>query len=300
MVLRIVLVYNILTMKPILKWVGGKTQILDKVLDNFPSTIDNYYEPFIGGGSVLLGLLSSDNILVTGNIYANDSNPALINMYKNIQSDPEGLYNKIEELSKIINGLPDVKGVTKPSNEDALQSRESYYYWMRSKYNKLEDKSSLESSSMFIFLNKTCFRGLHREGPNGFNVPWGNYKNPIIASKSHLMEIHNLIRNVIFTNFDWSGSIANVCEGDFVYLDPPYVPVDEKSFVAYTKAGFVKHDELFERIKGLSCKWLMSNSSSEIVSNAFTNNRIIYITCKRSINSKNPESTCQEVLVPSH
>ena len=190
--------------KPIIKWVGGKTQILDKLISKFPVEMNNYHEIFLGGGSVLLALLSYQRegyIKINKNIYAYDLNEPLIYVYKNIQNSHDKLY---EDIQKIINNFNSCKENDiinrNPVNIiEAKNNKENYYYWITKLYNKLSilDKKSTIGSAMFIFLNKTCFRGLFRIGPNGFNVPYGHYKNPQIIDKDHLDKIHSLIQNVI-------------------------------------------------------------------------------------------------------
>ena len=296
--------------KPLLKWVGGKTQILDEVLSLFSIKIKNYHEPFLGGGSVLLGLLSYvkyNKIKISGTIYASDLNSNLIGLYKNIQSNSSELIN---ELKKVVEEFNSIKGTTvnrKASTiQEALTSRESYYFWIRTKFNKLskEDRTLPIGSAMLLFMNKTCFRGVYREGPNGFNVPFGNYKNPYILDENHIIEVSQLIKDVVFTHRTFSDSLINVVEGDFVYLDPPYAPESERSFVSYTSDGFniENHTELFSMCNSMNInavKFLMSNAAVNLVKDAFPlpvyNTKII--SCRRAINSKNPESITNEVLI---
>ena len=226
--------------KPFLKWVGGKTQILDNLVMEFPCEINNYREIFLGGGSVLLALLSyvKDGLInIKGNIYAYDVNEPLIYIYKNIQSNHNELFDEIQkiitEFNECCNEVKDGELNRKPKNiNEAKLSRENYYYWIRSQYNNLSsnDKNKIIGSAMFIFLNKTCFRGVFRVGPNGFNVPYGHYNNPEIINKEHLFKIHNLIQNVIFECCDFNISLNNVEDNDFVYLDPPYAPETTTSF----------------------------------------------------------------------
>ena len=299
--------------KPILKWVGGKTQIIDKIIINFPLEINNYYEPFLGGGSVLLTLLTyikNDIIKINGNIYACDVNEPLIYMYKNIQTRHNELYEKIQNIIKNFNECGNGEINRKPLNiEEAKITKENYYYWIRNEYNKLSinDKNDIIGSAMFIFLNKTCFRGVFRIGPNGFNVPYGHYNNPEIINKEHLEEIHNLIQNVIFKYCDYNTSLLNIEVNDFIYLDPPYVPEKETSFVKYTLNGFniENHNNLFTLIHKLTeenKKLLLSNSDVKLVRENFTSEKynITSILCKRSINSKNPESKTNEVLIKNY
>ena len=294
--------------KPILKWVGGKTQIIDQVINLFPKTIENYHEPFLGGGSVLLALLENvknKKITVKGRIYAYDVNQTLINMYKNIQSNPDELFNLLSDLIEVYNNITTKNGIRKAINlEEAKTSQESYYYWIRLLFNKMtqEDKNSTLGSAYFIFMNKTCFRGVYREGPNGFNVPFGNYIKPEIINFDHLKEVSQLIQNVVFRYSSFEESLTNVMDGDFTYLDPPYAPENDKSFTSYTALGFKKeqHQLLFNLSKKIM--FLMSNADVEMVKKEYTDAKytIQSISCKRSINSKNPEAKTNEVLIKSY
>ena len=201
-------------------------------------------------------------------------------MYKNIQSRHEELYNEIQLIGNV---------------------NEEKYYKLRKEYNALEDKKTVKASALFIVLNKTCFRGVFRIGPNGFNVPFGHYKNPEIVNKEHLEKVSRLVQNVTFECLDFKESLSNVSDTcDFVYLDPPYAPPEnKKSFVGYTKGGFAEHTVLFEIVKNLphSTRALMSNADVKLVRDAFEGYPIRSILCRRSINSKNPESKTNEVLV---
>lgn len=288
--------------KPIIKWVGGKTQIIDKVVGQFPIEINNYREIFLGGGSVLLALLSyvkSGIITIRGNIYAYDLNEPLIYMYKNIQTRHNELYTVLQQIITEFNACGE--GEIKTIDE----AKENYYYWIRSQYNKLEDKNTIVGSAMFIFLNKTCFRGVFRVGPNGFNVPYGHYNNPEIINKAHLDEIHTLIQPVIFECCDFSESLIRQEPADFIYLDPPYAPETNTSFVGYTEKGFTieHHIQLFKLIHGIKqSKLMMSNADVKLVQENFTNEKykIISILCRRSINSKNPESKAKEIIIMNY
>lgn len=299
--------------KPILKWVGGKTQILDKLMVEFPVEINNYREIFLGGGSVLLALLSyvkNGTIKVHGNIYAYDLNEPLIYMYKNIQSAHTELYNEIQDLITEFNSCGNGEINRTPTNiNEAIIAKENYYYWIRSEYNKLtlSNKKTPKGSAMFIFLNKTCFRGVFRIGPKGFNVPYGHYNNPEIINQEHLNEIHQLIQNVIFECCDFNTSLNNVEPNDYVYLDPPYAPETDTSFVGYTENGFNidNHNNLFKLIHTLTetnKKIMMSNADVNLVRDNFTSEKynITSILCKRAINSKNPEAKTKEVIIKNY
>jgi DNA adenine methylase len=299
--------------KPILKWVGGKTQIIDKLMENFPKEMNNYHEVFLGGGSVLLailGYMKEDLIKINGTIYVYDKNEVLIYVYKNIQSSPNELYDSLQKLISEFNSCNGVEIVRNPKTfEEAKTSKESFYYWVRNEYNKLssEDKKTISGSTMFIFLNKTCFRGLYRVGPNGFNVPYGHYKNPEIINRVHLLQIHDLIKQVVFESCDFTASLQNVTEGDYVYLDPPYAPQKETSFVGYTEGGFTieQHNKLFDSIHNLTKKTIrvmMSNADVELVRQQFPIEKYQTqsILCKRSIHSKNPQTKAKEVIIKNY
>jgi DNA adenine methylase len=294
--------------KPFIKWVGGKTQIIDKIIDNFPKEINNYHEIFLGGGSVLLALLemqSNNNIKINGSINAYDINETLIHMYKNIQIKPDKVIRYLKTLIKYFNEIKEEKGSRNAKHKiDAIKSKESFYYWIRYKYNKYSQsrKNKVKGSAIFIFLNKTCFRGLYREGPNGYNVPYGHYNNPEIMNEEHLINISKLIKNVNFIHSDFSKSINNHQDNNFIYLDPPYAPINNTSFVDYNADGFDinKHQKLFELVKNINCMFMMSNSDVPIVREEFKDYNITTILCKRSINSKNPESKVNEVLIKNY
>jgi DNA adenine methylase len=303
--------------KPILKWVGGKTQILDKLIVEFPTEINNYREIFLGGGSVLFTLLSyvkANIIKVNGKIYAYDLNEPLIYVYKNIQTQHNDLFDTLQNIITEFNQCGNENGEINrnPQNIDqALISKENYYYWIRSEYNKLSanDKKTVYGSALFIFLNKTCFRGVFRVGPNGFNVPYGHYNNPEIINKEHLDTIHHLIQDVVFTSSDFAESLSlcNMEENDYTYLDPPYAPEKETSFVKYTENGFNQdnHTNLFKLIQHLTNenkKIMLSNADVTLVRDNFTEKKynIDSILCKRAINSKNPEAKAKEVIIKNY
>src|SRR6056300_2004355 len=284
-------------MKPFIKWVGGKTQIIEDVLGSFPTKINNYHEIFVGGGSVLLSVLSKG--LANGKVCAYDLNGSLIALYQNIQRQPDVVH---KYLQKMMNEYDKCSGTDinrEPKTlKEAKQAKENYYYWMRKKFNSNKEETA-ERSAIFLFLNKTCFRGVYREGPNGFNVPYGHYKTtPAVPD---LVKVSEVIQKVVFTHCDFREAIARVKVGDFMYLDPPYAPESKTSFVGYTKDGFglKDHEDLFELTKTSGANFVMSNAKVDLVTRAFSDYNIKELQARRAIHSKKPDSTTTEVLVSS-
>jgi DNA adenine methylase len=295
--------------KPFIKWVGGKTQIINKIISKIPTEMENYHELFLGGGSVLLAVLSlqkAGKITIKGSIYAYDLNKQLIQVYKHIQTKKDELFKFIEKYKNEYSKCPDAERGTSnrdPQNiTEAITSKESYYYWSRKKFNKLT-YLSVKNSALFILINKLCFRGVYREGPNGFNVPFGHYKKvPEIITKEKLDAISILIKDVTFISSNFVESIKNATENDFVYLDPPYAPENSKSFVGYTRDGFDidTHKKLFKLTKDLSnkkVKFAMSNAKVELITENFKEYNFDDVPARRAINSKNPGASTTEVII---
>lgn len=295
-------------MTPLLKWVGGKTQIIDSVMETFPTELNDYYEPFLGGGSVLLAVLSLEQqgkLKINGKVIASDLNKRLIDFYKNIQKNPSEV---ICELKKIVLDYSNCSGGTtinrKPlTHEDAMTSPESYYYWIRRQFNENKDDSP-RSSATFLFINKTCFRGMYREGPNGYNVPYGNYKSNFVIDEKHINEVSSLIKDVVFKHCSFDEALKDINDGDFAYIDPPYAPETESSFVSYTSDGFnlEKHKHLFElchKMMTNDITFTMSNADVLLVRESFITQHynVKTIECRRAINAKNPESKTNELLI---
>ena len=265
--------------KPILKWVGGKSQLLSSLVNYIPEEIENYHEPFVGGGSVLLCILQlqkEGKIKINKNIYAYDINAELITMYKIIQQYPNELFVELNQIISEFNTLEKAEKSTKRKNiaklvndENKTTNKEYYYYWIRNKYNMkirevlvdskeesgeiLKNANLILLSALFIFLNKTCFRGVYRVNKTEFNVPYGNYANPEIINLEHLLLVSDLMKDVIFTQSNYEQSFLNFSDGDFVYADPPYFPEKITSFVNYSKDGFTLNDhiKLFELCGGI-------------------------------------------------
>ena len=291
---------NIQIQKPFLKWVGGKTQILDEIIELIPKEMDNYHELFLGGGSVLFAVLSlqkENKIVIKNKIFAYDFNKDLINVFKHIQNNFQSVQKYLNDLKCEYNSIEIFK------NSNSKKSKESFYYSIRDKFNNFPDKQSIEYSALFIFLNKTCFRGMHRRGPKGFNVPFGHYKQINFMDDTEIENISKLIQNVEFIHADFQTSIIKIKKKDFVYMDPPYYPIDKKSFVSYNKDGFnlEMHDTLFElcneKLKKKKIKFLFSNAKVDYVEKSFQDCKIKEIYARRAINRNNPGEKVKEILI---
>jgi DNA adenine methylase len=297
--------------RPCLKWVGGKNQILDKVFQYFPKEINNYYECFAGGGSVFLELLKrleENKININGKIIINDYNTDLINMYNIIKNNVKTLLDTLEEICQNYFDAPIKKyekrhsvKLTNDINQMKNESKMYVYYFYRNLYNKTND--ILLKSALLIFLNKTCFRGVYREGPNGFNVPYGNNINPSIFKKEHYLELSKIFNkyDVIFINKSFESVICEYKQCDFVYFDPPYYPLNSKSFTTYQKDGFgKKHNELIklcDLLDQYNIKFLHSNSYCQFNLDNYGHFNYELLLCKRLINSKQPSDTDYEMLI---
>lgn len=204
--------------KPFLKWAGGKTSLLAELLQAAPAQIETYYEPFVGGGALFFALQAEGRFR---RAVLSDSNRELINAYVQVRDNVEGL---IRALS-----------VHQRKYREA-EDRAEYYYTIRAK--KLT--CSLGGAANLIFLNKTCYNGLYRvNSKGGFNVPHGRYRNPTICDEANLRSASEALQGVELRVADFAEAPAGAGEGDFVYFDPPYVPLSETAyFTSYTAKEF--------------------------------------------------------------
>ena len=244
--------------KPFIKWVGGKGQLLSEINKLYPvelgKNINKYAEIFVGGGAVLFDILSKYKL---DEVYISDKNLELINTYKSIRDNVDILIKSLKEMEEEYISLDD-------------EDRKIYYYEKRQKYNKLKiniEENNIEKASLFIFLNKTCFNGLYRVNKKGeFNVPMGAYKNPKICDKENLKNVSMALKNVKIIYADYRESKDFIDEKTFVYIDPPYRPLNiTSSFTSYTENDFSDKEqiELAEYIDVLNkkgAKIVMSNS----------------------------------------
>lgn len=284
-----------------LKWSGGKGDIMNSVMRHIPADIDTYYEPFLGSGTVLLHVLQERDVK---KCIVGDINPHIINLYINIRDRVDALVAELKTLQQEYTALPIQQGKTNSRNIKKPQDKAEYFYYSRDRFNSIaeSDLCEPETSALFVFLNKTAFRGLYRENKAGkFNVPFGNYAKPNIIDEKNMRGISTLIKDVEFkiSGFEKFISDMDADPKNFIYLDPPYFKETKTSFDSYTSHGFdiACHTKLYDLVKANKVRFLLSNSNTDFVKNAFKDFTINYVECKRRINSKKPNSKTIEVLI---
>lgn len=271
-------------MQPVIKWVGGKRQLLPQIKKHVP-TFSRYFEPFIGGGAVLFELCPESATI-------NDFNPELTNLYKVIRNK----HKKLIELLKI-----------HKQNNSA-----DYFYEIRG-LDRLEDYSKLtdvERAARLIYINKVCFNGLYRVNSSGFfNAPYGKYQNPAIFDESNIEELHNYLKtnDIKILTGDFAAAVSEATSEDFIYFDPPYAPLSATSnFTNYSSTGFSADDQrrlkaLCDELTDKGIKFLLSNSSSEFILDLYKDYHIELVDAKRAINCKGSgRGTIKEVLVRNY
>lgn len=242
--------------KPFIKWVGGKSQLLEEIKEKYPPKIEKYCEPFVGGGAVLFDILSSQH---PETVLINDINKELINTYSQIKNNCDGMINQLSEIQTIY-------------KTHTLEENKAYFYEKRQRYNELKvngnDAENLEKAALFIFLNKTCFNGLYRVNSKGlFNVPFNNAKNPLLCDEENLRACSEVLQNVEMRVGDYKECKDFIDSNTFVYIDPPYRPLSQTAaFTSYSENGFSDDDQktLYKFIKEMitekHAKVLVSNS----------------------------------------
>jgi DNA adenine methylase len=265
---------------PILKWAGGKRQLLPQITDLFPSnyTERNFHEPFVGGGAVVFTVQPNQGTI-------NDINHHLINFYKTVRDNPEEII------------------------EETLQYKyeKETYYQLREKYNN-EKLSDIEKASLFLYFNKTGFNGLWRvNSKDKYNVPFGRYKNPTIVPIERIKTISNILSDIEIRCTDFSYILDVSKPGDLCYFDPPYEPVSDTAyFTSYTPKGFGMDEQ--EKLSAVCHKldengvyFVLSNSHVKQIMDLYDSNpnyRIKIVQARRSINSNaSKRGPINEILV---
>ena len=277
-------------LKPFLKWVGGKSQLINEIEKLLPvdgeKVLTKYAEPMVGGGALLFSVLSKYDF---EELYISDINAELINAYIVVRDNIDLLVEKLTEMQAIF----------LPMNENG---RKYFYYNARDKFNALQlsKETAVEKAELFIFLNKTCFNGLYRVNKKGqFNVPMGAYKNPTICDENNLRNISNALQNVEIVCGDYTLSESFIDNNTFVYIDPPYRPISETSaFTSYNSDSFDDNEQIrlsqyIERIDKVGAKVVLSNSDPKNVNpddmffdDLYKSFKIHRVEATRAINSK--------------
>lgn len=282
--------------KPFLKWAGGKSQLLGKFCDLYPEElkngkINNYYEPFIGGGAVFFDVAQRFNIK-SAILY--DINPELILTYRVIQQNVFQLIEILDSLDKKYSNFNDI-------------IRSKFFYKIRNEFNSNLVKTNFSKynedwilrAAQIIFLNKTCFNGLFRFNQKGeFNVPAGKYINPKILDEQNLVLVSELLRIAEIKNAGFESVEHDIVENSFVYFDPPYRPISKTSgFTSYSKFKFDdteqrKLADLYHRLNQKGIKLMLSNSDPKNLNSddnffddIYCNYKISRIQARRTINS---------------
>ena len=278
--------------KPVLKWAGGKTQILHEIVPRLPSDYNHYHEPFFGGGAVFFDLQPPNGTI-------NDLNSRLMNFYRVVRDRPDELIEANKEHQRDIDDLGE-------------EETEEYYYERRDEFNDLRQhglcENEIKEASLLLFLNRSCFNGLYRENQSGeFNVPFGSRHSPDVVREDRIRSVHRALQNTDIRNQDFTYIRHVAKEDDAVYFDPPYKPVsDTANFEDYLAGGFgaEKQEELRDLAVELHKKGVsvtISNSwparklyENDAVPDAF---EVEPITANRTINSDGSDRTGTKEIV---
>ncbi|MDH3202284.1 MAG: DNA adenine methylase [Myxococcales bacterium] len=251
---------------PFVKWAGGKGRLLSQLRPLLPAGIARmrHVEPFVGGGALFFARLPERALLT-------DINPALVATYAAIRDDVQSVIEGLRALA-------------------TRHSKESYYQ-VRERYNQGRRLSTSKRAAMFIYLNKTCFNGLHRVNRKGeFNVPVGSYKDPRILNENGLYAASHALRGAKLECSGFESLLEKAKPGDFVYFDPPYEPVsDTASFTAYARGGFSREDQtrlrdVYRALDRRGCKLMLSNSDVPVIRKLYLDFRIDTVAAPRAIN----------------
>lgn len=262
--------------RPFLKWAGGKGQLISKYLPYQPQKFQTYYEPFLGGGAVFFHLLPKRAVL-------SDINPELINVYHCVRDQVEIL---IQHLSV----------------HQQKHSRD-YFYQVRAQ----SGTTDVERAARFVYLNRVCFNGLWRENSKGeFNTSFGRYKNPLICNSELLRSVSVVLQSVVIKAQPFTAVLDVAGSNDFVYLDPPYYPLNPtSSFTSYSRNGFgeceqIKLSDMFVELAQRGTQVMLSNSDCPFIRELYRDFRIYTVPAKRAINSKaHKRGEVNEVLIVS-
>lgn len=260
--------------RPILKWAGGKTQMLNELLPKVPSSYGRYIEPFFGGGALFFALQPENAIIA-------DSNPELINMYRQVA-------NNVDEVISYLK---------------KYENTSDMFYQVRAL--DWNDLIPAEAAARTIYLNRTCFNGLYRVNRKGqFNVPFGKYVNPKICDEDNLHAASKALKNAKIVCGDYLSVLEQYAQpNDFIFLDPPYLPISEYSdFKRYTKEQFYEEDhvdlaKMVKRLHEIGCTVVLTNSNHPLVHELYSSFKIDVIQTKRHISCKGNTRKGEDVIV---
>ena len=272
-------------LKPLVKWVGGKRQLLPHIHAALPATgYSTYFEPFFGGGAVLWSLAPHKAVV-------NDLNAELINLYAVVRDNVEELIAELQDY---------------PNDEE-------FFYQLRALDRDAEvfaQLSAVKRAARTVYLNKTCYNGLYRVNLAGqFNSPFGRYKNPLICDTKTLHAVSAYLNDndVAFLQGDFKDAVKTARPGDFVYFDPPYDPVNVTSnFVGYAAGGFgraqqVELKELCDELSARGINWMLSNSATDFIRELYADYHVDIVGASRAINSvASKRGKVDEVLVRNY
>jgi DNA adenine methylase len=265
----------------VLKWAGGKGRLLPELLARVPPTFEAYHEPFIGGGALFFALAAQGRI---GRAYLSDANESLIDVYRALRDDVAGVIAALGQH----------------------RYERDYYYAVRAQ--NPAGLSLPEQAARIIYLNKTCYNGLYRENQSGrFNVPFGRYKNPTICDEPNLRAASAVLQGVDIACRHFTSVLDYAKEGDFVYFDPPYVPLSPTAnFTAYNRHGFGPNDQrrlrdTFAALAERGVPVMLSNSDTPFVRELYAGFRVEQLFAARAVNSKpSARGKVAEVVVLNH
>jgi DNA adenine methylase len=243
--------------KPFIKWVGGKSQLIEQLDAQLPADFGNwedvtYIEPFVGGGAMLFYMLQQyPNIR---HAVINDVNPDLTTCYRTVRDMPEKLISSLMEIQNAYSAL------------ETEEDRKDFFLAVRDRYNE-KNLDPLENTTKFFFLNRTCFNGLYRVNKKGlFNVPFGKYTNPQICDPTTIRKDSELLQHVEILTADFEATFNYAQGNTLFYFDPPYRPLsDTSSFNDYSKEAFndeaqIRLKEYCDRINAAGFRFMLSNS----------------------------------------
>lgn len=254
---------------PIIKWAGGKSRLLGQLLPMLPKGAElmRHVEPFIGGGAMFFARAPQRALLC-------DVNPALINVYESVRDHVEDVIGELQQLAAA-------------HDDDDSKA----YYRVRERYNRSRSMSNTQRAAAFVYLNKTCFNGLHRVNRRGeFNVPAGRYKNPRILDEQLMRSASRALARAELRLGGFEHLLSSARPGDFIYFDPPYEPVSTTaSFTAYAQDGFGREDQMrlrdvFAALDQRGCKLMLSNSDVPFIRDLYKAFRLDTVMAARAIN----------------